>query len=192
MSISNQGCEALELARLLMVGPGASLSESVDDFAVAGCRGWPCAPNLSLEPGEVEELGLRYDNDDLVSEDIVELRFTSNDPVQPVRTLLVTAQGTPSCLPPVPMVEGGGACVGQAVELSARASRAPDGGRITRFDWRILFSQRPAPLTISADTSTASFVPDVQGLYLVEVEVHTDCGPPGAVVYSTIVEADCN
>ncbi len=192
--VRNAGCGVLQLRSADLSGPGGGPSASVDDFKIAGCQGWPCPLDLTICEqgcGQTQAvLHLNYDNDDLVGNEITELRLQSNDPWVPERILLVSAQGEPGCLPPLALVETSThPCILAPVILDAGLSE-PSGpeAAITGYRWSVAFAPEPIPaLIVSEDGRTAHFIPQVAGLYLVRLQLSTECGPSETTIAQVIV-----
>lgn len=194
VTIRNSGCSALSVARVDLTGAGGGPSGARRDFSLVGCEGWPCEVEASVcEDGcEASELPLRleYDNRDPAADELAELRIESDDPVQPERILLVSASGTPGCLPPIPRIRTSTpACVDQPVRLDASETEAgAPGVALTGLSWAFAFAQPPVPeLEVEADGRVARFVPERTGLYLVKLTATSSCSRPGELVEQLLV-----
>lgn len=196
VTVRNAGCGPLRLHGVDLSGPGGAFSASVDDFRMQGCEGWPQALDMSLCAQGCDasqaELRLDYDNNDQVADEVAELHLSSNDPWAAERTLLVTAEGPPACLPPIGRVQTSThPCIERSVDLDARLS-VPSGPEapIVGYAWSFAFTHAPEPaLIVGADARTAHFVPQRSGLYIVALELSTDCGPAETVLTNIFVEA---
>lgn len=194
ITVRNVGCGVLQVRSADLSGPGGEATAMVDDFKMTGCEGWPCPLDLSLCEARCDQaqatLQVTYNNTDVVANEVAELHLDSNDPLAPERVLLVAAQGELTCLPPLARVETSThPCIFSPVTLDAGLSEpsGPDAA-ITDYAWSMAFAQEPVPaLMVSGDGRTAQFVPQQGGLYLVELEVGTACGPPETMIAQVIV-----
>lgn len=191
--VRNVGFGDLIVTGLNIVGPGGSTTHSsVNDFSIVGCSSFPCTPSPEIRlcaPGATgcssssTRITIVYDNDDASTTDLVELHVSSNDPIDPERIVVLSAEDVP-CLPPTPVItiETNPAIRNQQVFVNASASlpggAAGAGTTISAYDWDWVFApSSPAPAIVpEGNGARASFVPTLQGIYVIRLDATNSCG----------------
>ncbi len=190
--VSNVGFGDLVIQRFSIVGPAPEedpMHSSVNDFTIEGCAANPCLQNVTLcAPGSPacvdssKTFGIVYKNDDASQTDLVSLRISTNDPVNPEWTVVLSANDVP-CLFPTPVITvetpSNDRKVNQPIIVSGASSTPGSGASIVDYRWDFAFAPAAFPTimeVIAGDKSRISFVPATTGLYILGLDVTNDCG----------------
>ncbi|MBI2374478.1 MAG: choice-of-anchor D domain-containing protein [Deltaproteobacteria bacterium] len=190
--VSNVGYGDLEIQRLLIVGPAPEedpMHSSVNDFTIQGCTANPCPQSEVLcapgSPGcavSAKTYTIVYKNDDASQTDLVSLKISTNDPVNPEWTVVLSANDVP-CLFPTPVITvetpSNERKVGDPIIVSGTSSTPGSGTSIVDYRWDFAFAPAAFPVITEVtpgDKSRISFVPGTTGLYILGLDVTNNCG----------------
>jgi HYDIN/CFA65/VesB family protein len=190
LNAANIGYGDLKIQRVEIVGAGGMVTPSVMDFVIQECTSTPqsCDPNLTLCPPSMGTCAnaqttfhVCYQNHDISETDYAELRVHSNDPTDPIHTIVLEAHDVP-CFPPNPIITVGTTrpCKGMPVMVDGMMS-TPGGimggmPSITMYNWGFSFTPPPTPVIMPNGVVSTSFTPQTAGIYILTLDVTNNCG----------------
>ncbi len=178
-TITNLLCGDLNIKELNFTGPQGNTDwVSIPDFSVQGA-----SLPLTITGESNFPLKIIYDNKDDNQQDLVELHIISDDPSTSDYTITVLAESTP-CFAPNPDLiietQPSSRIVDSEIVLDASGSGDPNqNGSITSYQFELVFAPSDSIMTTSDLNIVGpkvSFIPDVEGTYVIQLTATNSCG----------------